>query len=204
MALLPLLRSLLLLLQLLLRTFPFMHGTWFGCYFCIGTNQDVDGPVLLDPFLSLMAQYYWLFPDKDCLRWLQPEIFSCQSSHKLTPYSVSASPCRLLACISFPCWVGIGGWLRDPALWRFGDWRTHAYREGCLGISRFVYCLWGPYFHTCQSPTLQNCFGQVMHNLGNRVALIFSSLDFSIPQSLVQTLEFGIVLTLVILWIVLG
>ena len=57
----------------------------------------------------------------------------------------------------------------------------------------------GPYFHTCQSPTLQNCFGKVMHNLGNSVALIFSSLDFSIPQSLVQTLEFGILLTLVIL-----
>ena len=78
-----------------------MHGTRFGCYFSIGTNQDADGPVLLDPFLSLMAQYYWLFPDKDCLRWLQPEIFSCRSSHKLTPYSVSASPCRLLACICF-------------------------------------------------------------------------------------------------------
>ena len=42
-----------------------------------------------------MAQYYWLFPDKDCLLWLQPEMFSCRSSHKLTLYSVSASPCRL-------------------------------------------------------------------------------------------------------------
>ena len=62
----------------------------------------------------------------------------------------------------------------------------------------------GPYFHTCQSPTLQNCFGEVIHNLGNRVALIFFFLDFSIPQSLVQTLEFGIVLTLVFLRIVQG
>ena len=70
---------------------------------------------------------------------------------------------------------------------------------------RYLYdrCI-GQVFHTCQSPTLQNCFGQVMHNLGNRVAVIFSSLDFSIPQSLVQTLEFGIVLTLVIVRIVQG
>ena len=76
---------------------------------------------------------------------------------------------------------------------------TYAYPEGCLGISVFSYCLWGPYFHTCQSTTLLNCFFQVMRNLGNRVALTFSSLDFSIPQSLLQTLEFGTVLTLAIM-----
>ena len=81
---------------------------------------------------------------------------------------------------------------------------TYAYPEGCLGISGFTYCLWVPYFHMCQSPTLLNCSGQVMRNLGDRIALIFSSLDFSIPQSLVQTLEFGRVLTLVIVWIVHG
>ena len=99
---------------------------------------------------------------------------------------------------------GHQGLLGDSDLWSFGDWGTYAYPEGCLGISGFVYCLWDPYFHMCQPPTLQNCFGQVMHNLGNRVTLIFSSLDFSIPQSLVQTLEFGIVLTLVIVQIVQG
>ena len=75
---------------------------------------------------------------------------------------------------------------------------------GLLGISGFACYHWGPYFHTCQSPTLLNCFGQVMHNLGNRVALIFSSLDFIIPQSLLQTLKFGIVWTLAILRIVQG
>ena len=32
----------------------------------------------------------------------------------------------------------------------------------------------GPYFHKCQSPTLLNCFGQVMHILGIKIALIFS------------------------------
>ena len=31
----------------------------------------------------------------------------------------------------------------------------------------------GPYFHVCQSPTLLNCFGQVMHILGIEIALIF-------------------------------
>ena len=99
--------------------FPFMHGTWFRCYFSIATNQDVDGPVLLDPFLSFMAQYYWLFPDKDCLRWLQPHIFSCLSSHKLTPYSVSVSPCRLFACIFFPTgWAsGVARRSRSVEVW---------------------------------------------------------------------------------------
>ena len=73
---------------------------------------------------------------------------------------------------------------------------TNAYPEGCLGISGFACCLWGPYFHMCQSLTLLNCFGQVMYNLGNRV--------FGIPQFFVQTLEFGIVLMLAIVWIVQG
>ena len=61
-----------------------------------------------------------------------------------------------------------------------------AYRKFSLPPSLGYLCdrCIGPYFHTCQSPTLLYCFGQVMHNLGNRVALIFSSLDFSIPQSL--------------------
>ena len=30
-----------------------------------------------------------------------------------------------------------------------------------------------PIFHSCQSLTLPNCFGQVMHILGNKIALIF-------------------------------
>ena len=33
-------------------------------------------------------------------------------------------------------------------------------------------CIW-PIFHTCQSPTLLNCFGQVRYILGNKKALIF-------------------------------
>ena len=182
-----------------------MHGTVFGCYFSIGTNQDVDGPVLLDPFLSLMAQYYWLFPDKDCLHWLQPEIVSCHSSHQLTLYPVSVSPCGLLACISFPYWVGIRGWLGDSGLWRFSDWgHTHTWRAAWVSPgSRIVF---GVRIFICVNHCLYKIvfFYQMMHNLENRMALIFSSLDFSIPQSLVQTLEFGIVLTLVILQIVQG
>ena len=29
------------------------------------TNQDVDGPVLLDRSSNYMAQCYWLFPEQD-------------------------------------------------------------------------------------------------------------------------------------------
>ena len=39
---------------------------------------------------------------------------------------------------------------------------------------------------------------------GKQDSTHISSLDFSIPQSLVQTLEFGIVLKLSIVWIVQG
>ena len=86
------------------------------------------------------------------------------------------------------------------------DLRDAAYRKfspnTMLGIC--VTGALGLYFHTCQSPTLLNCFGQVMHNLRNRVALTFFSFDFSIPQSLVQTLESGIVFTLAIVGIAQG
>ena len=100
-----------------------MHGTQFGCYFYIGRNQDVDGPALLDPFLSLMAQYCWLFPEKDCLRWLQPEFLVAVPVIKLAPYTVPASLCRLLACILFSLLRGRRGFaLGDPGLWRFDDW----------------------------------------------------------------------------------
>ena len=42
-----------------------------------------------------------------------------------------------------------------------------------LGCLRIRVLSLGPYFHTCQSPTLLNCFGQVMHILGIEIALIF-------------------------------
>ena len=85
-----------------------MRGTLFGCYFSIGTNQDVDSPVLLDHFLSLMAQYYWLFPEKDCLHWLQPEILSCHSSHKINSLFSFCESLRTTCLHSFfSCWVSI-------------------------------------------------------------------------------------------------
>ena len=90
--------------------FPFMHGKRFGCYFSIGMNQDVDGPVLLDPFLSLMAQYYRLFPEKDSLHWLQPGILSCRPSHKINSLFSFCESLRT-TCLHpfFLCWVGIRG-----------------------------------------------------------------------------------------------
>ena len=140
---------------------PFMHGIQFGCYLYIETNQDVDGSILLDPLLSLMAQYCRLPPGKDCLRWLQPGFLVAVPVIKFTPYAVSAGPC--LQSFFSLCCVGIEGLaFEDSGLWRFGvvflwggDIRVP---QGCLGIYWLVYCLWGLYFHTCQSLTLQNCF----------------------------------------------
>ena len=45
-----------------------------------------------------------------------------------------------------------------------------------------------PYFHTCQSPTLLNCFGQVMHILVIKIALIFPICTSVFPVFLAQTL----------------
>ena len=106
-----------------------------------------DGPVLLDPFLSLMAQCCWLFPEVDCLRWLQPDFFTAVPVVKITPYAVYfAGSCGLLACI-FYCCVGVGVWLSETQLFGgFGDWGTYAYLKGCFCISGFAYCLWGQYF----------------------------------------------------------
>ena len=48
----------------------------------------------------------------------------------------------------------------------------------------------GLYFHTCQSLTLPNCFGQVMHTLGMKIALIFPLCTAVFSSSLlVQALE---------------
>ena len=161
---------------------------------CIGSLSELDGTVLLAPSWKGLPS---LAPT-----W----ILSGRPGHKIYSLYNFCGPLQSTCLHSFsPSCVGIGSMaLGDPDLGDSVTGGTYAYLEGCLGISGCTYCLWGPYFHTCQSPTSQNCFGQVMHNLGNRVALIFSSLDFSIPQSLVQTLGFGIVLMLAIVRIVQG
>ena len=70
--------------------------------------------------LSCMAQYYRLFPGEVCLGWLQPEFFIAVPVVKFTPYTVSAGPCGLLACILFSLLCGHRGLaLGDPGLWRF-------------------------------------------------------------------------------------
>ena len=140
---------------------PFMHGIWFGCNFSIGMNQDNDGPVLLDPFLSLMAQYCWLFPDKDCLRWLQPENFSCRSSHKLTPYSFSVSPCRLLTiiqlCISFSLLGGHQGLAQGPRSVKVPWLGNIRVPGGLLGYLRVRVLSLGPVY-----TSLIGCWGDAL------------------------------------------
>ena len=64
---------------------------------------------------------------------------------------------------------GIRDWLSKTQVLEFGDFgdcRRYAYPKGCLSISWLVYCQFGSLFHMCQSPTLLNCFGQVMLTLG--------------------------------------
>ena len=50
-----------------------------------------------------------------------------------------------------------------------------------------------PSFHTCQSPTSLNCFGQVMHILGIKITFIFPSCTSVFPVSLFRPCKFGIV-----------
>ena len=91
------------------RRLPFMHGSRFGCYFYIGAKQDVDGLVLLDPFPSLMAQYYWIFPGSSFGSNLSSSLpFLSQS---FAPHTVSAGPCGLLAARSQMQDLGYPGFL---------------------------------------------------------------------------------------------
>ena len=71
-----------------------------------------------------------------------------------------------------------------------------------LGI--YVTGTLGLYCHTCQSPTLLNCFGQVMHILGIKIALIFPICTSGFPVSLFRPCKFGIVLKLSIVRVVQG
>ena len=81
------------------------------------------------------------------LRWLQPQFFKAVPVIEFTPYAVYfASSFGLHACI-FYCCMGVGDWLSETQVLEvsvIGE--TFAYPEGCLDISGFAYCLWGPYF----------------------------------------------------------
>ena len=48
-------------------------------------------------FPSLMAKYYWLFPEADCLRWLQTQFFIVISCHRV--YSLCVSLWVLADCL---------------------------------------------------------------------------------------------------------
>ena len=69
--------------------------------------------------------------------------------------------------------MGIEDWFGNPGSGGFSYWGDIRVPGGLLGCLRIRVLTWDPYFHTCQSPTLLNCFGQVMHILGIKIALIF-------------------------------
>ena len=100
--------------------------------------------------------------------------------------------------------MGFGDWLSNPGFGGFCDWGDIRVPVGCLGVSGFAYCLCGLYFHMCESPTLLNCFGQVMHILGIKIALIFPICTSVFSVSLFRPYKFGIVLKLTIVRVVQG
>ena len=146
-----------------------------------------------------------LLSEVDCLHWPQPDFFFAIPVVKVTPYAVCGF--LLIICLHFLLqfvWAsGIGSVTQVSEVSVIGG--TYAYQEGCLDVSRFSYGLWGPYFHMCQSPTLLNCFGQVMHIWGIKIALLgISSLHLVFPGSLFRPCKSGIVLKLSIVRFVQG
>ena len=61
---------------------------------------------------------------------------------------------------------------------------TYAYPVGCLGVSRFAYCLWGPYFHRYRSPTLPKLFWSGDAYFGNQDSTYISYLHVFLVQTL--------------------
>ena len=83
-----------------------------------------------------------------------------------------------------------------------GGGEAYSYPEGCLGISGFGYCLWGPFFIHVNHRLYYKLFWSGATYFGKQDSIYISSLDFSIHQSLVHTLESGIILRLLIVRIV--
>ena len=86
--------------------------------------------------------------------------------------------CRLLRIICLHLFVALlcGHWglaFGNQCFGRFGDWGDKRVPRGLPGCLRVHVLSLGPVFHTCQSPTLRNCLGQVIHILGIKIALIF-------------------------------
>ena len=128
-----------------------------------------------------MEQYYWLFPGFVGTNFNFPLLFLL---YKFTPYTVylwftcgfPADDFKITCLHIFLRLCGVSGVAScKPRFWNskvsvIGDIRVP---RGLLGYLRVRVLSLRPVFHTCQSPTLLYCFGQVMHILGNKIALIF-------------------------------
>ena len=112
-----------------------------------------------------------------------------------------------ITCLHFLllCGVsGVGSW--KPRFWSLEVsviQGTHTYPEGGMGISGFAYCLWARILYVSITD-FTKLFWSGDAYFGKQNGTYISSLDFSIPQSLVQILESGIVLRLSVVWIVQG
>ena len=56
----------------------------------------------------------------------------------------------------------------------------HAYREGCLGVFEFAYCLWGPYFYV----SIADFTKLLWSGDGIKIVLIFPLCTSVFPGSL--------------------
>ena len=159
----------------------------------------------------LMAQYYWI----PFWAWWHSIIGSfltrtafvgsngCSSGRKVNSLYSFCESLQITSLHSFfpVVWASGVGSRRPMSVevrWLGGHTRT---RRAAWGISRLAYCLWGPYFLTCQSPTLENCFDLVhVSNLfffgGGWQGRRTSHVPPSLPPPLIFKVKFTIFVTL--------
>ena len=80
----------------------------------------------------------------------------------------------------FCCCVGVGDWLSKTQVFGgFSDWGDIRVPGGLLGYLRVRVLSLRPVFHSCQSPTLLNCFGSGDAILGSKIAYFLFGLQYS-------------------------
>ena len=141
----------------------------------------------------LMALYYWITSLTDWhsivgpLRSRLPSLTQLDFFFGLPVADLllvrSAGSCELFAyTLLLHCCVGFGSVTQVLEVSVIGE--TYAYPVGCLGVSGFTYCLWGPYFHRCQSSTLLKLLWSGDAYFGNQDSTYISYLHVFLVQTL--------------------